>query len=135
METFRRIFFSLCCLFFILFAYWQLNDPDPWLWVSLYVLAAVLCAMAVVQKYPMPMLLSLAVLCLIGGIYLFPASVSEWVQQEWRQQDLSMKTMESEEARESFGLLIVMLVMSVAALFGWRSKRTTKTVSDKPARV
>ena len=135
MYTFRRIFFGLWCLLFLLFAYWQLNDPDTEIWVSIYGVAVVLSAMAVVGRFSMPVLFTVIGLCLLGSIYYFPNSVSEWVQQEWQQQDLSMKTLDMEEARESFGLLIIAIVMSVAAFFGWQSKKRFKTVSGKPTRV
>lgn len=122
MLLFRRIFFGLWCLFFLLFAFWQWNDPDPWLWMTLYVAAAVLCALAAMGRFPMPVLLTLIVACLIGAVYLYPSSVNEWIQQELQQQDLSMKTQSMEEARESFGLLIVAIILSVAAIFGWRTR-------------
>lgn len=119
-----RIFFGFWTLAFLLFAYWQINDPDPEIWVSLYVYAALMSGLAAAGRYPLIPLLAGAVLCLVGGIYFFPASVSEWVGQEWQQQDLSMKTIDMEEARESFGLLLVSLVTATAAALGWRKKRT-----------
>lgn len=138
MLWFRRIFFGIWCLLFFLFAYWQFNDPDPWLWVPIYLGAAVLCALAVKGRYPMPVLIIFIILCLVGAVYFYPSSVSEWVRQEWEQQDLSMKTQSMEEARESFGLLVVSIIMSVAAFFGWRTNKAgssgTRTVSGRPAR-
>ncbi|WP_224998953.1 transmembrane 220 family protein [Cesiribacter sp. SM1] len=135
MLWFRRIFFGIWCLLFVLFAFWQWNDPDPWLWMTLYGGAAVLCGMAARGHYPMSVLLILIVACLAGAVYMYPGGIGEWVQQELEQQDLSMKTQSMEEARESFGLLIVAIILSVAAFFGWRSRAKTKTVSGKPARV
>lgn len=122
MARIPRFLFGLCSLLFLLFAYWQWNDPDPEVWVSIYALAAVLSALAAFDRYPLPLLLAGAVACLLGGIYFFPASVSEWVVQEWQQQDLSMKTLSMEEARESFGLLIISMVMASEAYVGWRKK-------------
>ena len=123
MAQIARLFFGFCSLLFLLFAYWQWNDPDPVLWMSIYGYAAVLSALAAVGRYPIPLLLTGAIAGFMGGLYFFPASVSEWVLQEWQQQDLSMKTLDMEEARESFGLLIISGIMSLAALVGWRKKR------------
>lgn len=120
------IFFGFWTLAFLLFAYWQFNDPDPIIWVSIYAYAAIMSALAAAGRYPVILLLSSSVLCLVGGIYFFPASISSWVMQEWQQQDLSMKTMEMEEARESFGLLLVAGITGLAALLGWQKKRKTR---------
>src|SRR5690606_27517266 len=98
-----RIFFGIWSLLFVFSALLQLNDVDPLVWVTIYLVAAVLSAMAAMRIYPMIPLAIAAVLSLIGTIYYFPPSVSEWVAQEWEQQDLTMKTMAMEEARESFG--------------------------------
>lgn len=121
-----RIFFGFWTLAFLLFAYWQFNDPDPEIWVSIYVYAALMSGLAAAGKYPLIPLLTGAVLCLLGGIYLFPASVSEWVSQEWQQQDLSMKTIDMEEARETFGLLLISAVTATAAGLGWHKKKTAE---------
>ena len=42
---------SFFCLAFAAFAYVNLNDPDAWLWVSIYMVASVCCGLAVFQKY------------------------------------------------------------------------------------
>lgn len=122
MINFRKIFFGVWTLLFLLFAYWQWNDPDPWLWIPIYGLAALLTAMAAGGKYSLPVLSVFIVLCLAGFVYLYPSAVGEWIQQEWQQQDLSMKTQQMEQGRESFGLLIVALVMAIALYFGWRAR-------------
>lgn len=126
MRLFRLIFFWTWCLLFLLFAYWQLNDPDTWLWMSIYAAAAFLSGLSARRIFPLPVILALALAGLIGFASLYPSSVSDWIRQEWQQQDLSMKTQEMEEARESFGLLIVSTVMLVAAYFGWRDKNSAK---------
>ena len=123
MEQIPRLFFGFCSLMFLLFAYWQWNDPDPLVWISIYGYAALMSALAAFGRYPVPLLLAGAVAGFIGGLYFFPASVSDWVLQEWQQQDLSMKTLDMEEARESFGLLIISVVMATGTYVGWRKNR------------
>jgi len=126
MPSYTRFFFGFCSFMFIVFAGLQFNDPDPQVWVTIYGLAAILSALVAFGRYNLPVLLIAAVAALIGGIYLFPASVGDWILQEWEQADLTMKTPDMEEARESFGLLIVFLVMSLAAYMGWRQHKTLK---------
>lgn len=121
-----RIFFGFWTLAFLLFAFWQFNDPDPEVWVSIYVYAAIMSGLAATERYPLIPLLAGAALCLLGSIYFFPSSVNEWVVQEWEQQDLSMKTVDMEEARESFGLLIIFIITGSAAWLGWRKKQDTE---------
>ena len=106
----------------MLFAYWQWNDPDPELWISIYIFAATMCALAAARIFFVPVLAIVAVVGLFGGIYFFPDSVEEWMNHEWQQADLSMKTIEMEEARQSFGLLIFSGIVGLAAYTGWRSR-------------
>lgn len=126
MKRGSSIFFGIWSLLFIVSAYLQLNDVDAWIWVGIYLIAAGMSALAALGRYPLIPLAVGAVLCLIGTIYLFPASVSEWIAQEWEQQDLTMKTMAMEEARESFGLLLIAIVFIVALWVGWRKKKRIK---------
>ncbi|UJH90692.1 transmembrane 220 family protein [Antarcticibacterium sp. 1MA-6-2] len=119
-----RIFFAIWSLLFLLFAYWQWNDPDPEVWVSIYFFSALMCVLAAFERFYLPLLIVVAIAAFFGGIYLFPSSVRDWVLQEWQQADLSMKTPDMEVARESFGLFIVSLIIGLAALNGWFIKRS-----------
>lgn len=123
MTQFSRFFFGFFTLVFLLFTYWQFNDVDPILWVSIYGFSALMCAFAAFGRYYVPVLILAAIAALIAGLFYFPNSVGHWVIAEWKQADLSMKTQEMEIARESFGFLIVSGVMGLAAFFGWRKKR------------
>ena len=118
-----RTFFGLWSFLFLFFAYWQVNDPDPEIWMSIYIFAAVMCALAVVERFLVPVLVGAAVAGISCGLYFFPSSVWDWVGQEWQQADLSMKTINMEEARESFGLLIFSAIMLLASYRGWLVKQ------------
>lgn len=120
-----RIFFLVWSILFLLFAYWQWNDPDPEVWVSIYCFAAVVCALAAFGRNYIPLLVTAAIAAFLGGLYLFPASVRDWILQEWQQADLSMKTPDMEVARESFGLFIVSVIIGLAAYRGWVKKQRT----------
>ena len=127
MKKGASIFFGIWSLLFIVSALLQLNDVDPWLWVGIYLIAAAMSGYAAMGRYPLLPLGIITVLCLIGSIYYFPPSVSEWVAQEWQQKDLTMKTMAMEEARESFGLLLISLVLGVALFIGWKRKKRIRS--------
>jgi hypothetical protein len=122
MKNFPKYFFLFWVFGFSLFAYWQINDPDPEIWVTIYAVAILFSAMAARGKHPLIPLGIAIVACIIGAVYFFPDSVREWIGFELENKDLTMKTKESEEARETFGLLIVAIVLSVSAYFGWKKK-------------
>jgi hypothetical protein len=118
--TFNKYFFGIWFLLFALFAYWQFNDPDPEVWVSIYVVAMIFCLLGVRGIFPKIPLTIVVVLALLGAIYFFPGGIGDWVSQEWAQKDLTMKTPQMEENRETFGLLIVALVLSPALYKAWK---------------
>jgi hypothetical protein len=105
----------LNCLFFvsfILFAYVNLNDPDAWLWVSIYLVAAVCCGLAVFKKYYPWIYLFAIGFYLIYAILLFFSrdGVRDWIFKYKRPS--IVETMQAtkpyiEKTREFFGLLIV----------------------------
>ncbi len=51
----------LLAVLFVLFAALQWNDPDPWVWVPLYLFAAIICVEAVRGNYH-------PILCITGMI-------------------------------------------------------------------
>lgn len=124
MKKFNVYFFLFWVLAFLLFAYWQLNDPDPEIWVPIYLVAAFFSAIAIKGKHPLIPLSIVIIACIIGAIYFFPESVSKWATYELENKDLTMKTQESEEARETFGLLIMAAVLSYSAFLGWRKSKS-----------
>ncbi|EMR02745.1 transmembrane 220 family protein [Cesiribacter andamanensis] len=128
MKKGLRIFFAVWSLLFLLFAYWQWNDPDPLVWMGIYGYAALMCGLAASGRFWLPLLAAGVLLGVAGFVYMYPGGIGEWIRQEWQQQDLSMKTQQMEEAREAFGLLLVALLMGVAAWIGWRRQRGRRGV-------
>jgi uncharacterized membrane protein len=122
MKNFSKYFFIFWSVVFLLFAYWQANDPDPEIWVSVYIVAAIFSALAFKGKHPLVPLVIVIVACIIGAVYFYPSSVSDWVNYELENKDLTMKTQQSEEARETFGLMLMAAVLSVSAYIGWKKK-------------
>ncbi len=127
MNKGSTIFFGIWSLVFVIGALVQINDPDPLIWISIYLVAAFLSGYVALGRYPMIPLGIVTVLCFIGSMYYFPPSVSDWIAQEWEQQDLTMKTMDMEEARESLGLLLIAIVLGIAWFMGWRKKVRLKS--------
>lgn len=117
---FNRYFFGVWFFLFALFAYWQFNDPDPEVWVSIYGVAMIFCLLGARSIFPKIPLTLVVLVCVLGAIYFFPGGVEEWISQEWAQKDLTMKTQQMEENRETFGLLTIALVLSPALYKAWK---------------
>lgn len=107
-----KILNILLCLLFVLFAYFQYNDPDPWLWITIYILVAGICAFAAFGKYHRWTTFIL-LLALVGyWLYLLPDFVA-WVSDGMPTITGSMKA-ESEYielVREFLGLLILIATL------------------------
>ena len=104
-----KIFNIVFALIFLLFTFVQFNDPDPILWIAIYGAMAVLCTMAIFNKYPKQVYLILLVLFVGYSTLLFP-SVLVWLRQE-HLSDLfddvaKMEHLYIEESREFLGLMI-----------------------------
>lgn len=104
----------LLAVMFLLFAFVQINDPDPALWILIYGIMAVICILGAFKTYyPLVMVLLLLGFC-VYAYFLFPG-VKEWFAQD----DLSvlfddiakMEHVYIEEAREFLGLLICIAVL------------------------
>ncbi len=112
-----RIFNLTWSILFVLFAALQLNDPDPWVWIPLYLMAAGLCFYRYSEKAK-PRLEQTAIL--IYGIYaLFliftKDGVMDWFQDHEAENLVqSMKATKPwiENTREFGGLGIMVVVLA-----------------------
>jgi len=113
-----RMFNLVWCFLFILFAALQINDPDPWLWIPLYLLAAGLCG----YRYAGKARTGLERIAI--GIYLvyalFLLFVRDGVVDWFDEHDAEnlVQTMKAtkpwiENTREFGGLAIMVVVLSV----------------------
>jgi hypothetical protein len=111
-----KIFSSILALMFFSFAFVQLNDPDPVLWIIIYLSMAAICILATFNKYYKIVMVILAVGYLIYGIILFPGLL-EWLQTENKSllfDDIAkMQHLYIEESREFLGLVICLAVLTV----------------------
>jgi len=114
MKVFNLIF----CLLFVFSAFLQYNDPDPYIWMPIYLYGAVLCWMAFRNKYYPKAYLIGIFLYLAYAIYLFFAKdgVLDWINKH-NAEDIAA-TMKAEkpwieETREFFGLVILIVVLAI----------------------
>jgi len=105
-------------LAFIYFAYLNLNDPDAWLWVSIYLVAAAGCLAAVFGYYFPTLYLVVTAFYLVYAIFLFFTKDGAW---DWftkyRMQNIAASMQATkpwiEKTREFFGLLIISGVLLI----------------------
>jgi len=123
MKIFNVIFFVL----FILFAAVQYNDPDPYVWIPLYLFAAALCWFAFRQKfYPTLYLLAITIYCAYAAYLFFSKDgMLDWIR-EHNTEDIAaeMKATKPwiEATREVLGLLIMVVVLLINYFYSRRKK-------------
>ena len=105
---------ALLAFMFVIFAALQYNDPDPYIWIPIYLAMTVVCVLAYLGRFPRITLMVMMVGYLLYSIYYFPG-VQEWLEQEDRSQLFSnVAKMEHpfiEESREFLGLMINVIVL------------------------
>ncbi len=99
-------------LAFLVFAYLNLDDVDPWLWVPIYMSAAICCGLVAVNLYYPRTYLLLTGFYMIYALFLFfnKDGVWDWIVKYKRPSLVgSMKADKPyiEQAREFGGLLII----------------------------
>jgi len=120
-----KIFNSIFLLLFVLSAVLQYNDPDPALWILIYLFGAMNCYFAI-RKHQYPRLtLAGFILLLVYAVYLFfdKDGVLTWLIEHQAENIAgSMKASSPwiEETREFFGLMIL---ISVLLINYWDLKR------------
>jgi hypothetical protein len=123
MKAFNIFFIVI----FIIFAALQYNDPDPYVWMPIYLYAALLCYFAIKGRYNPVLYMIGFVVYLAYAAYLFfdKTGVLNWVNNH--HSESIVQTMKAtkpwiEETREFGGLMIVTLVLLINRI--WLRKRT-----------
>lgn len=114
MKTFNSIFTFL----FFSFALLQYNDPDPYLWIPIYLISASICFMNTKNNFRPSVHYILILFCLLYALILFfdRDGVISWYTEHDRENLVqSMKAAKPwiEETREFGGLLIIILVAAI----------------------
>ena len=111
-----RIVNFLLAALFLVFAFVQINDPDPLIWILIYGAMAVVCVMAIFAYYPLGFMVALLV-AFMGYSFFYINGVSEWMKQENKAalfDDVAkMEHWYIEEAREFLGLMICIVVLVI----------------------
>lgn len=113
-----RIFNIVAAILFLLSAGLQYNDPDPYLWIPIYLYGAVLCWLAFRRKYYPRLYLTGIIVFALYAVYLFfeKDGVADWLQEHQAENIAgSMKAEKPwiEATREFFGLILLMVALLV----------------------
>lgn len=110
------------CVLFIFSAVVQVNDPDPWVWMPVYIASAALCAAEVRRRTQWAAPLILVAVSVIWAGTIAPRVLGKVGFMEmfgaWE-----MKNLGIEEEREMYGLLIVAVWMAAVSWAAWRRKQ------------
>ncbi|MEP7164352.1 MAG: transmembrane 220 family protein [Ferruginibacter sp.] len=112
MKVFNITFITL----FIIFAALQYNDPDPYIWMPIYLYAAFLCYQAFHKKYkPGLYYIGLAIYAVYAAYLFFDRTgVIHWIKRHNAEsivENMQATNPWIEETREFFGLLILIGVL------------------------
>jgi len=108
-----KIFKIVTGIIFVIFSYFQYNDPDAAIWIGIYGFAALGCYMSLKDLWPSWVFYALAVLYIAGGIHQWPPHFEGIFFGETK-----MRSINIEEARESLGLGICAMVMIILGKWG-----------------
>lgn len=118
------LFFLLC----LISAGLQYNDPDPFLWIPIYLFTGILCLRAAGGDFYPKVYLYTLIVYGVYAVYLFfdKTGVLSWAV-EHNAQDIAA-TMHAEkpwieETREFFGLVILIFMLSVNWIYFNRRKK------------
>jgi hypothetical protein len=129
MKAFNIIFIIV----FLLSAALQYNDPDPYIWMPIYLYGAYLCYQAIYKKYNQ-LLYIIGLVVYVGyAIYLFfdKQGVLSWAEEHHAENIVqTMKATKPwiEETREFGGLLLLILALLVNMV--WLRKNRLKKSTD-----
>jgi hypothetical protein len=127
-----KIFNIVFAILFVVCAALQYNDPDPILWMPIYLYAAVLCFLAFRGRfYPVAYIVGI-VLYGLYALYLFftDDGVIDWVSRhnaESLTQSMKASTPWIEDTREFFGLCILIFVMLMNWMYARRKSVNLKS--------
>lgn len=113
-----KVFNFFFCFIFIVFAALQYNDPDPYIWIPLYLYTATLCWLAARDKYYVKSYLFGMVVYTMYAVYkVFDSNgLLDWINKHNAASLASTMKAEQpwiEESREFFGLVILIAVLSI----------------------
>jgi len=126
-----KIFNLVFAILFVLFALLQYNDPDPYVWIPIYIYGALMCWMCYKGKGNRTALYAGITVYLAYAVYLFVADdgVLSWIK-DHNAENIA-ETMQAqkpwiEDSREFFGLVILMVVLGINVARVGRTSRSAR---------
>ena len=120
----------LLAVMFLAFAFVQINDPDPLVWILIYGSMAVVCILAAFRYYPR-LVLGFMLLALLAYSIVFFEGVSEWFRQDNKSvifDDIAkMQHPYIEESREFLGLMICVIVLAIHLVLSRKSSAVSRS--------
>lgn len=123
-----KIFNILFCILFLISAGLQYNDPDPYIWIPVYLYGAILCGLAFQGKfYPKAYLFGIVIFAGYALYFFFTENgVLDWIQKHDAENiaaTMKASTPWIEDTREFFGLVILIIVLLVNFIYEKRKGR------------
>jgi hypothetical protein len=123
-----KIFNILFCILFLISAGLQYNDPDPYIWIPIYLYGAILCWLAFRNRYYPKAYLAGIIIFAGYALYFFftENGVLDWIQKHNAENiaaTMKASTPWIEETREFFGLVILIIVLLVNLIYAKRKGR------------
>jgi len=125
-----KLFNIFFCFVFILFAALQYNDPDPYVWMPIYLYTSALCWLSFRnQYYPRAYIAGIVVYAIYATYKVFDANgLIDWITKHHAQNLAeTMKAQKPwvEESREFFGLVILIAVLLINYFYAKRKMHKT----------
>lgn len=122
-----KLFNIIWCILFIIFAGLQYNDPDPYIWMPIYLYGAACCALAVMGKFYRKAYVAGSLVYLCYAVYKFFDQNGVWDWATRHHGENIAETMKAsqpwiEETREFFGLFILIAVLMIDYIYAGRKK-------------
>lgn len=129
-----KVFNFFFCFIFILFAAVQYNDPDPYIWMPIYLYTAIFCWLAFRNKfYPNAYLAGITVYALYALYKVFDQNgLIDWITKHHSENIAETMKAEKpwiEETREFFGLVILIAVLLINYVYAKRKIKHKQIVT------
>lgn len=113
---------GIFALILLAFAALQLNDPDPIIWISFYVVCALVPGLALFNKRIKPVFWSALIICVIAFAIHAPGAYNYYLHmdQEPLMQSMNPQKPYIEEAREFLGSL---LALGMVLISDWLNRK------------
>lgn len=123
-----KIINIIFCLVFVVSAVLQYNDPDPYVWIPIYLYGAVLCWLAFRGKfYPAAYLVGIIGFAGYALYFFFTENgVLDWISEHDAENiAASMQATKPwiEDTREFFGLLILIIALLVNFIYARKNQK------------